>query len=689
MMAKEQQRKLWVVTVLILGTFLLYCPVATFDFINFDDSLYVTNNEHLKNGFSWLGLRWCFQIGYAGYWHPLTWLSHMLDCQLFGLRPGPPHVVNVLLHAANSALLFVVIKRMTGAFWRSAMVAALFAWHPLRVESVAWIAERKDVLSVLFWMLALWTYVRYAEKVKLQISNFRLYYWLTLIFFALGLTAKPMVITLPCVLLLLDWWPLGRFGPDAPKPHLRVIVEKTPFFLLVAGSSVLTVIAQDRGGAVASLAIVPLGTRISNGLVCYARYVEKIFWPANLSVIYPLVFKLPALDVVLAVVFLAGISAVALFFWKRRPYWLLGWIWFLGTIFPVIGLVQAGGQSMADRFAYLPSIGIFIIVCWTAHDLVHRWPGQRAFLVLMAAVALGACAIRTATQLRYWRNSGTLFQHALAIDPDNYIAHSCYGCYLRDIGQLEQARIECQRAVEISPIYVVGYTFLSSVLEMEGRKEDAMAALREGLKVRPDFSGARCDLARLLFEKNLYLEAQAELEDGLKLDPTDSGLHLFLGHALAGQRKYEPAEEQFGESVRLDPQDPASHFQWALALAAQHKIPGAIAQYRAALQLQPDLPNALNNLAWLLAATPDPGLRDGPDAVQLALRACMLTHTNDAVKIETLANACAEARRFDEAVAWAQVASEVALAHGQTNLAEQNLELEKLYRAHRAFYEYQ
>jgi tetratricopeptide (TPR) repeat protein len=689
MFAKDQQRTVGVAAVLILGTALLYWPVAAFDFINFDDGLYVFNNDHLKNGFSWLGLRWCFQIGYAGYWHPLTWLSHMLDCQLFGLNPGPPHIVNVLLHAFNSALLFLVLKRLTQTFWRSAMVAALFAWHPLRVESVAWVAERKDVLSALFWMLALWAYVRYAEKLKSRIPNSKFYYGLTVLFFALGLMAKPMIITLPCVLLLLDWWPLGRFAPDAPKPYSRVILEKMPLFLLAAGSGILTVIAQNKGGAVATLEFVPLDTRVLNGLVCYLRYVEKLFWPANLSVIYPLVFKLPTLEVVLALVFLAGISAVALSFWKSRPYWLVGWLWFLGVLFPVIGFVQAGGQSMADRFTYLPSIGIFIIVCWAAHDLTRGWRRQRALLMPVAALALAACAMQTNAQVRYWRNSGTLFRHALAIDPDNYIAHSSYGCYLRDLGQLEQARIECQRAVEIAPIYVMGYTFLSSVLEMEGKKEDAMAALRDGLKIRPDFSGARCDLARLLFEKNLYLEAEAELEEGLKFDPTDPGLHLFLGHALAGQGKYEAAEEQFSQGARLDPQDPAIHFQWALTLAAQRKIPGAIAQYRAALQLQPDFANALNNLAWLLAANPDPALRDGAEAVQLASRACALTHTNEAIKIETLANACAEAGRFEDAVAWAQKASEVALAHGQTNVAEQNLELQKLYQSHRPFYEYQ
>jgi Flp pilus assembly protein TadD len=687
MFAKDKQRTVRTVMVLILGTVLLYWPVRTFDFINWDDGLYVLNNEHINHGFSWLGLRWCFQIGYAGYWHPVTWISHMLDCELFGLHPGPPHMENVLLHAANSALLFLVLKRLTRTYWRSAMVAALFAWHPLRVESVAWIAERKDVLSALFWMLALWAYVLYVEK--LSFANSNTYYLLTLVFFALGLMAKPMIVTLPCVLLLLDWWPLGRFGPEAPHPYSRVIMEKLPFVLLAAGSSILTVIAQKQGGAVASLKFIPLETRVLNCLVSYLRYVEKLFWPSDLSVIYSFVFKLPLLEVVLAVIFLVAITAASASFWKRQPYLLVGWLWYLGVLFPVSGLVQAGGQSMADRFSYVPSIGIFIMICWAAHELTHPWRKCREALTVFGAVVLTACAMQTVAQVRYWRNSGTLFRHSLAIDPDNYIARSCYGCYLRDLGELEPARVECQRAIEICPVYMVGYTFLSGVLELQGKKEAAMAELRAALRIRPDFSGARCDLARLLFEKSLYPEAEDELEEGLKFDPTDSGLHLYLGHALVGEGKHEAAVDQFAESARLDPQDATTHFQWALALAAEHKFGQAIAQYRVALRVKPDFANALNNLAWLLSSSPDAELRNGSEAVQLALRACAITQTNEAIKIETLANACAEAGRFEEAVSWAERAREVALTHGQTNVAQQNLELQQLYRAHHAFYQYQ
>jgi tetratricopeptide (TPR) repeat protein len=686
MLAKEQQRTLWVAVVLILGTALLYWPVAGFDFINLDDNEYILTNLHVRNGFSWAALPWCFQAGYANNWHPLTWLSHMLDCQFFGLRPGPPHVVNVLLHTTDSVMLFVVFRRLTGAFWRSAMVSALFAWHPLHVESVAWVAERKDVLSAFFWILTLWAYIRYVEESKIQNPKHKLFYALALLFFALGLMAKPMVVTLPFILLLLDWWPLKRLAVDDRRACSRLILEKVPFGILAAGSCAMTLIAQNRGGAVATLEFVSLGTRASNSIVSYLRYAEKLFWPSNLSAIYPLASKLPPLEILLALGFLVGVTVVAIVLRGSRPWLLVGWLWFLGTLIPVIGIVQVGGQSMADRYSYIPSIGIFIIVCWMANDFARDRP---LILTALAVAALAGCAIQTSAQVKYWRNSGTLFRHALAIDPNNYIAHGCYGCYLRDTGQLEPACAEFRRAIEISPIYMAGYTFLSEVLETEGKKEDAMKVLRDGLKIRPDFSGARCEVSKILLTSNRLPEAESELKQGLELDPADGELHLYLGYALAQQHKFDAAEKQLSEGVRLVPDDPAGHFQWALVLSAQHDTAAAISQYRAALNIQPDLPNALNNLAWLLASSPDPHDRDPVEALKLSSRACALTQTNDAIKIQTLANACASAGRFDEAVEWAQRASQVALAHGQTNVAEQNLKLEKLFKAHRAYYEFQ
>jgi tetratricopeptide (TPR) repeat protein len=406
-----------------------------------------------------------------------------------------------------------------------------------------------------------------------------------------------------------------------------------------------------------------------------------------LSVFYPLVLKLPAGEVALATVFLASVTLTALVLRKSRPYWLMGWLWFLGTLLPVIGLIQAGGQSMADRFSYIPSIGLFIIVCWMAGDLARRWHGRSSWLAVAAAGVLVACAEQTEAQLSYWRNTATLCQQALALDADNYVAHSCYGCYLRDLGQLEPARLECQRSLQIAPSYAMGYKFLGDVLEREGKKDEAIRVLRASLKMRPDLSDARCELAMVLSEKGLYAEAETELEAGLNLRPADAALHLCLGSALARQRKYDAAEQQFAQAAHLTPSDAASRFQWALLLETQHKRREAIDQYRAALQIQPDFANALNNLAWLFASCSDPQLRDGPEALRLASRACALTQTNDAPKIGTLAAACASVGRFAEAVAWAQKARAVALHHGQTNVAEQNLRLQKLYEAHQPVYE--
>ncbi|HEY3853942.1 MAG TPA: tetratricopeptide repeat protein [Verrucomicrobiae bacterium] len=688
MLSKEQQRTVLIAFILALGTALLYWPVAGFDFVNLDDPDYVLNNIHIKNGLSWSGLMWCFQAGYAQNWHPLTWFSHMFDCQLFGLRPGPPHLVNVLLHIADSIMLFVAIKRLTGAFWRGAMVAALFAWHPMHVESVAWIAERKDVLSAFFWMLTLWFYARYAEELAVKGPKSKRFYWLALLSFAFGLMAKPMIITLPCVLLLLDWWPLKRNGNFDRQTFFPLLREKAPFFLLSVASGVMTIIAQTRGGAVAALGIVSPAMRVSNVVVAYLRYIEKLLYPADLSVIYPLEFEAHPALVLSAVAFMVGASLLVFDLRTKRPYLMFGWFWFLGTLIPVIGIIQVGGQSMADRYTYIPSIGIFIVVCWLAVDVSRNLRGHAAFLAILGATTVIACAATTQRQIKYWQNSGTLFQHALAIDPNNYIAHGCYGCYLRDNGQLDQAQGEFQRAIEISPIYMVGYTFLSGVLEAKGKNDEAMRVLQDALKVRPDFSDARCEIAKLLFAQGRYPDAQRELEDGLKLDSDDAGLHLYLGYALSGQRNYVEAEEQFALAASLAPEDVASHYQWALALAAQHEYQRAIAQYRATLKLDPDFANALNNLAWILAANPDAQQRNPVEAIQLASRACALTRTNDPIKIETLANSYAAEGRFEEAVAWSQTAREVALAHGQTNIAEQNLELQKLFKAHRAYFDY-
>jgi tetratricopeptide (TPR) repeat protein len=690
MLTKEQRRSVLVCLVLALGTTLLYWPATLFDFIYFDDQLYVLTNPHLKGGLSWRGLIWCFQAGYGANWHPITWMSHMLDCQCFGLKPGGPHAINLLLHAANSVLLFLVLKRMTNALWRSAMVAALFAWHPLHVESVAWIAERKDVLSALFWILTLWAYCNYVRK--RGVARYVLTLWL----FILGLMAKPMVVTLPFVLLLLDWWPLGRFQskPARPKtaddgiksPRL-ILLEKLPFLFLAAGSCVLTLVAQQRGGAISSFARVPMTARLANSSLDYLRYAGKMFWPVDLSIIYPLVAGWQKWEIAAAAAFIIAVSAGTVFCVRTRPYWIVGWLWYLGTLLPVIGLVQVGSQSMADRYTYIPSIGFSIMVCWGVCDFTRHWRYHQICLGCAAITALAACAFVTEKQLGYWRDSGALFRHALAVNPNNYLAHTYYGAWLREQHQLEQARMECEKAVQIAPSYALGHCFLAGVLLLEGKTSEAASEVNIALMREPNLLSARANLGDIYLSENLYGAAAVEYGKALEYHPDDPKLYFALGMALALQKKFDEARANFETALRLNPFYTDAHYELALTLSEQKKTAEAIAEYRAALKIQRNFSDALNNLAWILAANPNPQLRNGPEAVELAERACALTHDSRPLMIGTLAAAYAEAGRFDDAVVTAQKAHDVAAAQGKSDVSARNLELLQLYRSRRAYHE--
>jgi tetratricopeptide (TPR) repeat protein len=499
----------------------LYGQLQDHEFIHYDDYEYVVENPHLRCGLTLRGITWALTTGYAGNWHPLTWLSHMLDCQLYGLNPKGHHLSSLLLHIINTLLLFLVLKRMTGALWRSAFAAALFAFHPLHVESVAWVSERKDVLSTLFWMMTLWAYVRYVERPAIG------RYMLSLLFFFLGLTAKPMLVTLPFVLLLMDYWPLARFqfgtlkegeslraGGTPVDTHPwriagRLLWEKVPFLVLAASSSVVTFLVQREWGTMPSL--IPLKIRAANALYSYALYMGKMIWPQNLAVFYPH----PGNTLTLwqwggAALLLASISLLAVMAARQIPYLIMGWLWYLGTLVPVIGFIQVGSQAMADRYTYVPLIGLFVIISWGVHRLAGKSPLLKGIVSVFAIFAMTGLFVSTMRQVSTWKDGKTLFEHALAVTSRNVLAHNNLGNALAREGKQEEAAYHFAEALRFSPHDATAHNNLGNALVELGRIEEAVAHYTEALRIRPDFKEARDNLLRALQKPPLSKEMDAK-----------------------------------------------------------------------------------------------------------------------------------------------------------------------------------
>ncbi len=647
---------------LLLAVIAVYGQTAWFDFLNYDDGTYVADNAAIRQGFSWKGIAWSFTAFDGANWHPVTWLSHMLDCRLFGLRGGWHHAVNVMLHAANSILLFVLLLRMTAATWRSAAVAALFALHPLHVESVAWVAERKDVLSTLFAMLAMLAHVRYVARP----SPVR--YLAVVVPFVLGLMSKPMLVTLPFVLLLLDYWPLGRWqGQSVPEGQkcrvgraerappssgnspgnswwgsLRLthptvpqgsglagrtafwlVIEKVPLLLLAAGSCVVTCIAQQSKGAMAMLSEqISLPMRLANALVSYVAYLGKMVWPERLMIFYPFPTERPWWQAALAAAFLIAVTGAAVWWWRKRPYLAVGWFWYLGTLVPVIGLVQVGAQAMADRYTYIPLIGIFIAVVWGIGELAgssERFPRRETppdcnrgalqggenrhgiiFPAILAAGVLAACMILSARQVAHWADSEALFTYVLRVSPENAVGH--------------------------------------------------------------------CNLGDELLRQGRYAEAEKHYRELARIEPKARAYaQLRWGQTLAKRDRPAEAVSHFREAVRLDPDMAVAHFDLAMALVGVGKPQEVIEHLYAADRLAPDKPEVLKNLAWALTHCPDRKLRDAAKGVELAERAVKLSDRQEPGYLATLAVAYAEAGRPSEAL---QVAEEaIALAAVQKKAA--------------------
>jgi len=501
--ALSPERSARVKTALVAVTLATFAGVWSFGFVNFDDPQYVINNPHVSTGLTWANVVWALTSGYAANWHPVTWLSHMIDVTVFGLAPGPAHAVNLALHVANVLLLFAFFARTTGAAGRSAVVAALFAVHPLHVESVAWISERKDVLSTFFGLCTLLAYARFVR----QPSRSRML--MACAAFALGLMAKPMLVMLPFVLLLVDRWPLGRrFAP-------ALVREKIPLFALAVASIVITVLVQQQAGAVAALDPYPLTARLAHVVTAFTDYLAKTVWPAHLAVFYPLPLATAWWRVGAATILLAGATYVAIALTHRRPYVIVGWLWYLVMLLPVIGLVQVGGQGMADRYTYLPLVGIFVVVAWGLADMSVGRPA----LVATACVAIAAYALVAHRQLQVWRDSTALWTHALEVTTDNYRAQNAVGALLVESGRVDEAVPHLIEAVRIEPAFAEAHSNLGAALARRGQLNDAMSHYREALRLSPDLAQAHNNLGLALARTGDVDGAVREIREAVRLAP--------------------------------------------------------------------------------------------------------------------------------------------------------------------------
>ena len=608
--AARSQFPVWQIAAILGATALfVFWPATRCAFVNFDDDQYVTANPYVQNGLALASLKWATYGLVASNWHPLTMISHMLDFQLYGLNPWGHHLTSILLHALNTMLVFILLQQMTGAKWRSAFVAALFAFHPLDVESVAWVSERKNVLSAFFGLLSLLFYVRYARKRdgiapqkskarETEPSQHHLLAWdygLVLFFLALGLLSKGMLVTWPCVMLLLDYWPLQRFKTST---LLKLILEKIPLFVLAAVMCVVTFAVQRHAGAVATLQQLPLAERCENALVSYCLYLGKFFWPINLAVFYPLQpYKFGA--VLSAILLLAAISLFAIWRRGRWPFLFTGWFWFLGTLVPVIQLVQAGDQAMADRYLYLPSLGLLILIVWGLYELTRFWHQQLMILAVAGSTATVLYACLTVNQLGYWKNSETLFVHALAVTHDNYIAHNNLAAVLEDRGDYDGAISHLQEAVRIKPYDAPAVFNLGLALYSTGRYDDAIERYQQALRLDPNNPNVYVNLGNVFFMTGRLDDAATQYQQAIRLSPNDARACYDLG------KVYE-TKKDLAEAIRLNSGYADAHNNLGYLLQSTGHVADAIPEYQEAIRLDPDYTLARNNLAAALVLTNAP-----------------------------------------------------------------------------------
>lgn len=564
----DGKKALLVSCLLVLLVSIVFGQTIQHELINYDDDQYVTDNPHVLNGLNWADLVWAFTTGHTGYAHPVTWLTHQLDCQLYGTWAGGHHLTSLLIHAINSILLFFLFWRLTRVLWPSAFLAALFAIHPLHVESVAWAAERKDVLSGLFFLLTLHAYVRYVAQAKMSL------YVLSLCFFILGILSKPMLVTVPCLLLLLDYWPLRRVndgknqtGSGGQLTFGRLLVEKIPYAVVAAAWSVLTYLIQKKVGAVLTDVHMGLSRRIANALVSYATYTWKTFCPVDLALFYPYPSRLALGLVILSGLFLLSISVVCVVKRRSVPYLFTGWFWYVGMLVPVIGFIQVGNQARADRYTYLPQIGLGLVITWGAIELFNKWRRGREGLVVLAIVALASLTTLSFVQASTWKNNETVWQHSLAHTADNYVAHNNLGKALLVKGRLDEAIPHFQHALEICDECSDVYNNLGHALARAGKWTEAIDAYRGAIRTNPNLPNAHND-------NN-------------------------LGIALAKVGKTDEAINEFTEALRIDHDYREAHCNLALVLVQVGRRDEAVAHLREALRLKPDDPQVKAQLRQL------------------------------------------------------------------------------------------
>ncbi len=661
---RGRDKEILVSLLLVVATLAAFWPVRYCEFVNYDDGDYVTENLRVKSGLTLPNVRWALTTTHAGNWHPLTWLSLQLDATLFGVNPLPFHFTNLALHCVSTLLLFVTLRFMTGAVWRSALVAALFALHPLHVESVVWVAERKDVLSTFFWMLTLLAYGWYAARPDI------VRYLSVVLVFSLGLASKPMLVTLPCVLLLLDYWPLGRaacgvrraewgrgtlFTPNAASgtPHSlgRLLLEKLPLFALSVAACWITLQAQR--GAVSSLDRLPLSSRLANIVTSYGGYLAKMAWPVDLCILYPHPFDdLPRWQPVLSSIVLVLLSVLAFWQARRHPYLLVGWLWYLGTLVPVIGLVQVGEQALADRYTYIPLIGIFLAVAWGVPAFLSSCRVSPVALVFPALLLLLVCAILTRAQVWHWRTSMELWEHALKVTANNATAHNNLGGALMDQGRNDEAAEHLKLALLIRRgKYAKASHNLGLINARQGNLDAAAAYYLRALESQPDLA--------VSFNN--------------------------LGLVQSWQGQPELALSSFRSAVEIQPVNAKYRFHYACALQAQGHLAAARAEYDEGMRLDPTWAAVIDDSAWQMVTRGPTDRHLMLEALTQATEACQATEYRRADFLDTLAAAYAATDRFEEAEQTARRALELATAADQPELARRIEERLRLYERRKPF----